>query len=489
MKYGINYYDVDKVITSMDKTKSFLMGHYLQDSNGEKYQLINYYKSAYINTERYIAELQHRVWSYYNYAQEQELETVFLTLTLPSEYHRQKQQNGRLVNNPKFAHRQIKLYDTITHKRAISYTKPVIKYYKTLGISKHNGKFLDISLLKKDYKPRSGIKQLTKLLSKLRHDRSFKGIPKDKRPYFRMTEPHKDGTPHVHVAFFMPKEYIENFIKAIQRLYPNPQSDVASTFIPSSYKEYQRVYRSKNKYYPAYKQSENSKDYIRLQISNTVSYLMKYIYKTLDDMRNGANVTELSVWYLANNICRFYTSRTLISLNIYRALNGRMGLLELTKSYESDELTVYLDTETKKPMMIELDGNLLWNKKHFELKEYDSSEDLQKRKDRHVRPPVITIPVEIDGEEFYMFKGSTTLYQEKRFQKNNIDIASIPIPSRMNSYQLYNYYHALDLDDPSINLAHFGHVQNLLIEQNILDDISIQSLNDFNTKFEYKEVG
>ena len=486
MKYGLNYYDVDKVLTSIEKTKSFLLGHYLQDSNGEKYQLINYYKSAYINSERYIAELQHRVWAYYDYAQEYQLETVFLTLTLPSEYHRQKQMNGKLVKNPKFAHRHLKLYDTTTHKRATSYSIPIIKYYKTLGTKKHNGKFIDISLLKKDYKPRVAIKHLTKLLSKLRHDRSFKSIPKDKRPYFRMTEPHKDGTPHIHVAFFMPKEYVENFIKAIQRLFPSPQSDVASTYIPSSYSEYQNVYRSKNKYYPAYKQSESSKEYIRLQISDTVKYLMKYIYKTLDDMRNGANITELSTWYLTHNICRFYTSRTLISLNVYRSICGKMGLLELTKSYECDELSVYLDPDTKKPMIIEYEGNVLWSKKSFELKEYDSSQDLQDRKDKYVKAPVVTIPVYVDGEEYYMFRGDTLLYQNNSTMKNN-NLPTVPIPSSMNNHQLYQYYHILDIDDPNLNLAHFGHVQNLMIKRDLLD-ADIQSLNDFNTKFEYEEV-
>lgn len=171
-----------------------------------------------------------------------------------------------------------------------------------------------------------------------------------------------------------------------------------------------------------------------------------------------------------------------------RSLNGKMGLLELTKSYECDDLSVYLDTETKRPMIIEYEGNVLWSKKAFELKEYDSSEDLQARKDKNVKAPVVTIPVEVDGEEYFMFKGSTTLHQNKIIEDKKY-IPTVPIPSTMSMYQLYEYYHSLDPDNPDLNLAHFGHVQNCMVKMNLLDDdIPIQSLNDFNTKFDFEEV-
>ncbi|HID91578.1 TPA: hypothetical protein EYP45_00445 [Candidatus Peregrinibacteria bacterium] len=168
---------------------------------------------------------------------------------------------------------------------------------------------------------------------------------------------------------------------------------------------------------------------------------------------------------------------------MYRPLGGKLSLLELTQYYQDDTITVYLDTETKQPKIIQYDDFILWNKKEFELKQYDKDD-----KKPHGTIKIRTVDIEIDGEEFYMLRCGSKLYPKP----TQTDMADeelsdeeymIPV-ERMKMVQLYNYYHSLDVDDPTLNIKHYGHVQNTMIYRGLLDDIEIQPLNSFNTDME-----
>lgn len=482
--FGLTKKNKIDVLNKIEKQKDFLYSHYIE-VHGEKVQLASFFKNTFINADRYIAELQHRVWSLVEYAQDRDLVNVFLTLTLPSEYHPMKTlRSGKVVKNPKFAHGNLRLFDIYTKERATNYDKKIFKYYKTLNRIKYTGKDETISLLKEDYSPSKGSKLLTEMFAKIRKDRSFQDLDKDKRVYFRVTEPHKDGTPHLHVSLWLPKQSVSKFIQAVHRFYPAPLADVASTYIPIEYKLYKNVYRKWDKktnrfqWFDGYKIHEDDKSYIKLQIEDSVAYLMKYIYKTLDDLRDGKGITEITMWYIFHGICRFYTSRTLISLNVYRPLGGKLSLLELTQHYQDDTVTVYLDPETKQPKIIQYDDFILWNKKEFELKQYDKDD----KKDPGTSQ-IRTVDIEIDSEEFYMMRGGSKLYP-KSTQIGMSDEEYVPPVSRMKMIQLYNYYHSLDIDDPTLNIQHFGHVQNTMIERGLINDMEIQPLNSFNTDME-----
>jgi len=175
-------------------------------------------------------------------------------------------------------------------------------------------------------------------------------------------------------------------------------------------------------------------------------------------------------------ICRFYTSRTLISLNVYRPLGGKLSLLELTQHYQDDTVTVYLDPETKQPKIIQYDDFILWNKKEFELKQYDKDD-----KKYQGTSKIRTIDIEIDGEEFYMMRGGSKLYARPT-ETDITDEEYITPVTRMKAVQLYNYYNSLDIDDPTLNIHHYGHVQNTMIDRGLID-CEIMPLNAFNTSF------
>lgn len=476
--FGLTKENKSDVLNKIEKQKDFLYSHYIE-LHGEKVQLASFFKNTFINADRYIAELQHRVWSLVQYAQDRELVNVFLTLTLPSEYHPMKTlRNAKVVKNPRFAHSDIIIYDIATKQRPLSYDKKIFKYYKTQKRTIWTGKVETISLDKEDYSPSKASKILTDMFAKIRKDRSFQDLDKDQRVYFRVTEPHKDGTPHLHISLWLPKQNVSKFVQAVHRFYPSPLADIASTYIPSEYKLYERVYRQWDKHtnhfkwFDGYKIHEDDKSYIKLQIEDSVAYLMKYIYKTLDDLRESKGITEITMWYIFHGICRFYTSRTLISLNVYRPLGGKLSLLELTQHYHDDIITVYLDIETKQPKIIQYDDCIIWNKKDFELKQYDKDD-----KPLHGNTKIRTIDIEIDGEEFYMMRGGTKLHP-RRVQTPISNEENITPVSRMKIVQLWNYYHSLDIDDPLLNMHHYGHVKNTMIERGLINEQSMP-LNDY----------
>ncbi|MBD3797467.1 MAG: hypothetical protein IE887_06960 [Campylobacterales bacterium] len=198
---------------------------------------------------------------------------------------------------------------------------------------------------------------------------------------------------------------------------------------------------------------------------------MKYIYKTLDDLREGKGITDITMWYIYHGICRFYTSRTLISLNVYRPLGGRLNLnlLELTQHYQDGTVTVWLDPETKQPKIIQYDDCIIWNKKDFELKQYDKHD----KKDYKSQIKIRTIDVEIDGEEFYMFRGDNKLHQRDEYIPDFTTMLS-----RMDQRQIAYYCDSFDFDDPNLHITHFVQAKNMMILKGYSLD-ELLSLEDY----------
>jgi len=131
---------------------------------------------------RYHAEIQNRVNTLIGEAERKGLVPIFMTITLPSEYHPFRLRNKTLERNPKF-----------------------------------NGT-----------PPKEAVKALTKRFAKLRNDRALRDIEKDNRMYFRVNEPHQSGTPHTHILYYIPKESISRVKNAFKRLYPEKGNDIQS---------------------------------------------------------------------------------------------------------------------------------------------------------------------------------------------------------------------------------------------------------------------
>lgn len=275
--YGLSKNDYNEVLEKIKKQNSFLKYNYIYDKiSGTQIPLKDLVISANHNPNRYHALIQNRINTLSNEAKEKNLLPIFMTLTLPSEFHKMKMDKKTkvLIANPKYNH--------VT--------------------------------------PKEAVKHLTKMFSRLRHDRSLKELTKDERIYFRVNEPHKNGTPHTHILLFVPKSSIDRVVTAFKRLFDNKAND------------------------------------IQTNIENATSYIMKYINKTLP-LSKKENLSEkdkyLNAWYCKHRIIRFNCSRTLAPLSLYRLLHEKFNLKELTYLVRKKSLAIFvLQTNRDKIMEI-----------------------------------------------------------------------------------------------------------------------------------------
>jgi hypothetical protein len=273
--FGLKEKDLNEVQEKIKKQNTFLEYNYIYDKiSNTRFPLKDLVVSANHNSDRYYALIQNRINTLSNEAKEKNLLPIFMTLTLPSSYHKMKidKKTNSLVKNPKYNYIQ----------------------------------------------PKEAVKHLTKMFSKLRHDRSLKELSKEQRMYFRVNEPHKNGTPHTHILLFVPKGSIKRVVIAFERLFDIKAND------------------------------------IQTNIKNATSYVMKYINKTLP-LSKKANLSKkekyLNAWYCKHRITRFNCSRTLAPLSLYRLLYEKFNLKELTKLVKTKSLSIFVLQENRNKIM------------------------------------------------------------------------------------------------------------------------------------------
>lgn len=280
--YGLTNDDLAMTKAKIKAQSIFLDYSYIQDnSTGQQFSLKDCIVSSNHSPHRYYGEIQNRVNTLEREATNANLTPVFLTLTLPSEFHIMKTtRDGKLIRNPKY-----------------------------------NG-----------VDPKESVKILTKMLAKLRQDRSLKELTKMQRMYYRVNEPHKDGTPHTHILLFIPKERIERVEKAFYHLF-NQKS---------------------NKF--------------EKNIISATSYIMKYINKTLPMSKKEITTKDeyLNAWYIKHRINRFCGSRSTAPMYLYRMLNHRFSLYGLTQVRKGNSLKILSHIDNDKIMEIWDDKELLY---------------------------------------------------------------------------------------------------------------------------------
>lgn len=434
--YGLTKYQIQKSKEKLSKNKEFMHnnGIHLDD---KIVPFADFVANSYMNADRYIAELQHRAWTIYDYAKQKDLKNVFITLTLPSHWHPKKTYKNKLVNNRKFAGRK---YITTINKikflnchviQRVPLIEPILDFSNTID----------------KYTPRNASIELSKMLKKIFDDRSYKNIEKDDRCYLRVTEPHKDGTPHLHISLFVPADSVDSIVKACNRLFPAPLSKVET------------------------------------DVKSPISYLMKYILKTLDDLREDSDkITNLTLWYLYHGICRFYTSRTFVALEVYRKLNGMYTLLDLTAAYHREDVNVYIDSVTKQVRRIDNEHGTIYNRKPVNW--YENSTDYTYL-EAEFEPLFIEkiqkpIDVIIGDEEFILFQKDLNKGNKLSdiLRKSNVK------PYMMNDLRLWDYY--LNIDIETVDLNHYANTKNILIDRGLLHEpkINLAAYQDDFFKFE-----
>jgi len=179
--YGLTQDQYDLTEKKLKIQSRFLSVSVLYDKfSGNTIPLRDLIISPNHSPHRYYAEIQNRVNTLTEEAHRKDLVPVFMTITLPSEFHPFKLVDKQLVENPK--------YDGTP--------------------------------------PREAVKALTQRFARLRNDRSLRDIPKDQRIYFRVNEPHQSGTPHTHILYYVPQDRVDRLIKAFKRLFPQKGNDI-----------------------------------------------------------------------------------------------------------------------------------------------------------------------------------------------------------------------------------------------------------------------
>lgn len=385
--YGISETDKIFLKTKLENQKKFLDSNFFM-INGEYVPYSNFYFSSWHNSNRYIAELNNRVASLNDYAQSQGLCPIFAVFTLPSEYHKQK------------------LITLKSGKKKLVYNK----------------KYID----DKDHSVSAGASKLQALVRSIMNSLHFRSLSQNQRCYITTKEPHLDGTCHLNLLVFVPKENLDKCVSAIKDRFLDTHSRVET------------------------------------DIKNATSYVMKYIFKTLDDLRQNPdldNLTDISYWYLKHKIRRFTMSRTFVSLEIYRKLNGRVDLISLTKNYNKGLVTVLLDPETKKPLQIFDEFGDLWHK-------------IKVSKDE------TTIRHQNVSSEIKSFGNSLKQRQILKLCDELFKSDEKPKPvSRMKDYELVNYYQSLGGD---VNAQHLAYVENLMLDRELDNFTHYHKKHDLN---------
>ena len=272
----------------------------------------------------------------------------------------------------------------------------------------------------------AGASRLQALVRKIIGSRCFRCIASDKRCYITTKEPHLDGTCHLNFLVFVPKEKFNDCVRVIKDNFLDTHSRVET------------------------------------DIKNATSYVMKYIFKTLDDLRQNPeldNLTDISYWYLKHKIRRFTMSQTFISLEIYRKLNGRVDLISLTKNYNKGLVTVLLDPETKKPLQIFDEFGDLWHK-------IKVSKDETTTRHQNVSSEIKDFGNTLKQRQILKLCDEFFKSDEK------------PKPvSRMKDYELVNYYQSLGGD---VNVQHLAYVENLMLDRNLDNFTRYHEKHDLN---------
>jgi len=408
--YGLTTFQRDYALKKLHKNIEYMNDNGIT-MDGRFVPYAEFVQNSYNNADRYIAEVQHRAWNMFYYARENDLVNLMFTLTLPTEWHPMKRKyphsktDKTMIFNKKFGGRKY-------------ITK--INGYKIMNcIVLQNIPFidpiLDFSPIDK-YSPRNASRMLSKMLKNgLFNSRAYRSISKDLRCYFRVTEPHKDGTPHIHMSLFIPEDKKDSIIKTLKRLYPAPLGEIETN------------------------------------IRKPVHYLMKYVLKTFDDLRDDKNISNLTLWYLYHGISRFYTSRTFVSLDIYRKLNGVYELKELSEKYLRGEVKVHLYPESNDIALIENEFGTLYTPKPINQHEkeehtYLEAEFIPLSKPKQDYKPV---PIDYDGESYYFAEGKINKLIKKPYQ--------------MGDMELYSYFQNIDID--MVDDKHYLYTRNLLIER------------------------
>ena len=490
INYGLTINDLANAKRKLKKQEDYLKSNNFVTDNGEEKSLLDVSYSANLS-KRYYPRILNKVNTFVSNGIYNGLIPVFLTITLDGFF------------------RDLLKGDYSRYK---GQTKK--EYIKHIPNNDRFGHYRDYLDKGNSLTPKDLYKILSFQLHRFNMSETLRNIKKDGFTYsfIRVTEPHKDGTPHFHILMYIPEQYLPNLFTEFKRFFPAPRNRAVLTS------------RKPNEFYTGMFETEG----FQTEIRNPAGYLLKYLLKSFRNLIEDKELDFLQAWYVHNKIPRIITTHTLISQDVYHKIAPLepdwyyLSNLRSEGVYEKDTINnkfTLFDLKGRKITfdnglaMISFNGKVLssYGSKKFTLKKvrlrsldfscnkwYQHLPDNAKPKgfnilDRFIfyvppKPYSYYISKLFDDGTLFVLGSSDDFYISS-FDNSLDDLALFDCSlspdlfisvSKMSDFQLYNYY--LNFDFDFFNPARYAIVNNELVDRGLLNEYYLNP-NDFNTRF------
>ncbi len=435
--YGISDIDIAVAQLKYDKQLEYLKSNVILTNTGQFKSFEDISLSANFS-KRYYAEVANRTNTIYSLAQDFKLKPVFLTITLngcfrdalKGDFSRFTSKDRILL--PNLLKLKIQRNEAFTIRDLVF----VLNYQWDIFSSRQ----------------------------------VFRGI---KKMYIRTFEPHKkDGVPHIHALLYIPSNIIPKALETFKDVF-NATMNITQN--------------------PNRLTSEQIKNGeingFQWTLNNPTGYVMKYIQKTFINLQEKKQLDNLSSWYVIHKVRRFITSRSTIPLWVYRKIFFiEKDLHTLTEMLTDKNSIIEWDFDLKyirfsnSYTMQELEykngyyeykinGRVI-NKKELEKSYKTSLKPTFTKKDNKLPKYV---PVFQNDSQVGFYNGYRFTEKLK------------PMISKFTDLELFNYFKDLDIEDVSLNLHHYVHVNNELVKRGFYG-FEKMSFDSFNTDFDIEDI-
>jgi len=277
--YGLSIDDLEYARRKIARQKDWLENNHFTTANGEEKTLLDISYGANVS-ERYYSRLLNKIDTFNTISISHNLVPIFLTCTLDGFFR-------------DFKEGDFSRFDEETRAR----------YIEHIPNNNRNGYYMDMI----DKEITLNNKDLYKILGHQLHRFNRSGTLQNIRKngndytYVRVTEPHRDGTPHFHILMYAPIEEVFNIKKEFEKFFPAPQNHKIKKgggyILDSSIRE---------------------TNGFQTNIRSASSYILKYILKSFVNVKNQDEIDYLQAWYSHNRIPRMIMTHTLVSQDVYQ---------------------------------------------------------------------------------------------------------------------------------------------------------------------------
>lgn len=447
-KYGLTPHDLKYCRDKIDGQRTYLSNNHFHTSTGQVKSLLDVSFSANIS-ERYYSQLSNKINTMSDLAKSQNLKPVFLTITLDGFFR------GFLTGN----------YSKWDRKS----DKDKNEYLRHIPNNDVHGFLRDKIASRSKFTVKDCYNVLAFQWYHYAAGYAFKKIKKDGKQfiYLKAAEPHKDGVPHFHVLLWIPENYFEQFKKDFERYFPAPQN-----------------------HKPITDGNEGDTKGFQTAIHNPVGYIMKYATKSFMDMRTGEDMNYLQSWYIKHKIRRITTSHSTVPQWIYQKCYAiEKDWYHLTDVLKREPMLCEWSREDDYFILIEDSGRSLeydrgvltlrYLGSNTVIKQVGEFNDRPKTQPRKLEPVPSTWMKPLEKKYIDVFiEHDHYLYRDGEIFKPT------PQPMKMSDFELYDYYHSLDLE--AVNPHHFAHTRNEMILRNLLSG-EVVSLNNIYTSNPFED--